>query len=334
MFLVAGAVISIAIALGGGLFVDFSAARNAQSARSYDGRVEWVLSMHRTLLGQRYTSQRLAGLAWANDQAAGAPDTIRQGDERTAWASASQDDQPEWLELQYPQPIRAIEIHIYESYNPGGVEKVTLFDEAGREIVSWEGKDPARPGTAVAVAKLPLSANVRTQRAKIYINSPAVAGWNEIDAVGLVDAEGNIHWAKRVHASSTYHTGAQPVTAGATPRVPRWTGLSQPTRLFRDEQVKRESRIVDGFGWPMPALRREVSDPRQRALPTWPIWGGLAIDTLVFAVVCALAWWLLTRPAKFLTESVRARRGCCLRCGYDLQYNLAAGCPECGWRRI
>jgi len=30
---------------------------------------------------------------------------------------------------------------------------------------------------------------------------------------------------------------------------------------------------------------------------------------------------------------IRARRGRCPRCGYELRGNMNAGCPECGWNR-
>jgi len=34
-----------------------------------------------------------------------------------------------------------------------------------------------------------------------------------------------------------------------------------------------------------------------------------------------------------LRHAVRARRGLCHRCGYDLRADFATGCPECGWRQ-
>jgi hypothetical protein len=47
---------------------------------------------------------------------------------------------------------------------------------------------------------------------KLYLDSVKVAGWNEIDAVGLVDEEGKTHWATSATASSTYaDTLTQPV---------------------------------------------------------------------------------------------------------------------------
>jgi hypothetical protein len=47
-----------------------------------------------------------------------------------------------------------------------------------------------------------------TNRVKVYLNSPAVAGWNEIDAVGLIGLDGSTQWAISVEASSSYAIGA------------------------------------------------------------------------------------------------------------------------------
>jgi len=44
----------------------------------------------------------------------------------------------------------------------------------------------------------------KTKKIKLYIDSKSVPGWNEIDAVSLVDSEGNTQWAKKAVASSTY----------------------------------------------------------------------------------------------------------------------------------
>ena len=128
-------------------------------------------------------------------------------------------------------------------------------------------------------------------------------------------------------------SGRESITGSDLPQVPRWTGLSSPTPAFADEMVKRESRIVDGYGWPMIALRADRADVTSVVIPSRPVWGGLLIDAALLAIVLAIARWLLTRPIRFVTEGARARRGCCIRCGYDLQFDLKQGCPDCGWRR-
>ncbi len=47
----------------------------------------------------------LQGRAWGPEQATGAPNTATAGDQQTAWASRTQDGQPEWLVLEYDHPV-------------------------------------------------------------------------------------------------------------------------------------------------------------------------------------------------------------------------------------
>ena len=49
------------------------------------------------------------GRAWGPEQALGAPDTPGSGDIQTAWASATQDGQDEWLELDFDQDALLLE---------------------------------------------------------------------------------------------------------------------------------------------------------------------------------------------------------------------------------
>jgi hypothetical protein len=162
-----------------------------------------------------------------------------------------------------------------------------------------------------------------------------VSGWNEIDAVGLQGADGCVQWAKHVRASSTY---ASAVAAGSVRTIasllPRWADVAEPSEAFRDEQVQSEHRVLDGRGWPAVALVADVTGREASgALPFRPVLPGFALDAVLLAMASALLWWLLIWPRKFVVESMRLRRGQCMRCGYELQYDFAAGCPECGWRR-
>jgi hypothetical protein len=68
---------------------------------------------------------------------------------------------------------------------------------------------------------------------------------------------------------------------------------------------------------------------RSFGLPFRPIWTGLLGDTLAYATV----WAAAAIGARAWRHTRRRRRGFCPACGYDLRYNIAAGCPECGWNR-
>ncbi len=142
---------------------------------------------------------------WGADQATGPPDTPRARDYRTAWASLTPDGQQEWLVLEYLETVKPAEIQVYESYNPGAISKITVFDPGGKEV---EIGKPGPKGIAidggVVVSKFPVKVDFPVRRVKLYLDSPRIKGWNEIDAVGLVDGQGKTHWAAKAEASSTF----------------------------------------------------------------------------------------------------------------------------------
>ena len=140
---------------------------------------------------------------YAPKHATGAPNTPEAGDFPTAWSSKTQDDQSEWLELEYEEAVLATAVEIHETYNPGAVIKVSVYDSQGKEVTVWEGIDPTPQTQAKGVSKISIGVNFSTKRVKLYIDSPSVPGWNDIDAVGLNDAMGNTTWAARAKASST-----------------------------------------------------------------------------------------------------------------------------------
>jgi hypothetical protein len=142
--------------------------------------------------------------SWGTEQVLGEPDTMMAGDIETAWASLSPDEKQEWLILGYAEPVLPKTLAIHETYNPGAVERVTVFDPEGNEVLAWEGEDPTAKGSGKGISVIPLRVDFEVQRVKVYINSPAVAGWNEIDAVALTSNTGEVQWAAEAEASTTY----------------------------------------------------------------------------------------------------------------------------------
>lgn len=155
-------------------------------------------------LGGLEPHQPMRGRAWGPEQATGAPDTFVAGDIQTAWASRTQDDMPEWLLLDYAQAVKITKVKVHETHNPGALVRVTAFDENGKEIDLWQGKDPTPVGAGMGVSDIPVNVPINSKRVKIYLDSPRVPGWNEIDAVGIVDDAGKTHWATSARASSTF----------------------------------------------------------------------------------------------------------------------------------
>jgi len=122
---------------------------------------------------------------WSAARATGPPDTPEGGDCTTAWAPKEQDADTEWLELNYAKAVHPGLIRIHETYNAGAVTKIEARDPAGEWRVLWEG--PA------AVAETPRWFEVKvldpgwpSREIRIMLDSDAVPGWNEIDAVELL----------------------------------------------------------------------------------------------------------------------------------------------------
>ena len=150
-----------------------------------------------------WRDQRSAKRPWGPEQLIGEPDTPQAGDYQTAWASKSQDEQDEWLLLEYDAPFLASGVTIYETHNPGAVTKITAFGLDGREEEIWAGRDNPLQG-ALFINQKNFPRAFKTNRIKLYLDSKSVPGWNEIDAVGLTDKAGKTHWAMSAECSSTY----------------------------------------------------------------------------------------------------------------------------------
>jgi hypothetical protein len=161
---------------------------------------------HRELSEVIYQMQNPSS-GWGVSQVTGAPNTTGPGDIKTAWASATQDDQAEWLILEYDSKVVPKAIVVHETLNPGAVVKATHYPKWGKEEILWEGTDPTPVSAGAGISRLPVQVEVRTNRIKLFLDSTAVPGWNEIDAVGLELEDGKIIWAESASASSNY--GAQ-----------------------------------------------------------------------------------------------------------------------------
>jgi hypothetical protein len=125
--------------------------------------------------------------AWSANQATGAPNVDKYGDDGKAWTSKTPDAGIEWLDLKYPKPVRAEEVRIRESCGSGAVIKVEVFDEQGAAHTAWAGNDPTTDLNYLIV-KLPKTA-YKTDRVKLTLATNVVPGWNEIDAVQLVGSD-------------------------------------------------------------------------------------------------------------------------------------------------
>jgi hypothetical protein len=118
-------------------------------------------------------------------QATGEPNVLAASDNPAAWASQEADGTTETLELTYEHAVRPARVNIHETYNPGAVSIIEAFNEdAGEWVVLWEGSEPAEEAMRVFSPEFE-TPDFATTRIRLTLDSDAVGGWNEIDAVEL-----------------------------------------------------------------------------------------------------------------------------------------------------
>jgi hypothetical protein len=170
----------------------------------------WVYVKPYWYIWEKRTDSKRQPRSWGPEQATGEPNVAAAGDNPNAWASKTEDSEDEWLLLEYDQSIIPTHVLVHETFNPGAVNRVTVFKLDGTEVEAWKDTDPTAVGSGQGISEIPLKVDFKTTRVKLYIDSKNVKGWNEIDAVGLRDKAEKVHWAVHAAASSTY---AQPYPA-------------------------------------------------------------------------------------------------------------------------
>jgi hypothetical protein len=123
---------------------------------------------------------------WSAKRALGAPDVFpSSGDDVNAWASEGADDRTEFLELGLERAARVSAAEIYETYNPGAISQIELIGASGARIVVHRAR-AERLGSESHMTRADFACTSEPIVAvRITIDSKAVEGWNEIDAVGV-----------------------------------------------------------------------------------------------------------------------------------------------------
>jgi hypothetical protein len=145
--------------------------------------------------------------AWGPEQATGAPDSKRAGDQQTAWASLQADGGEQWLETNYVKPIEIAQVRVLENDNPGAIVRILAILDGGTEITLWSGEEPKL--TAPADQVFAVRPGVVASKVRVVLDTNKVPGWNEIDAVELIGRDGSRQWATSATASSTYASPAR-----------------------------------------------------------------------------------------------------------------------------
>ncbi|MBM81815.1 MAG: hypothetical protein CMJ78_14660 [Planctomycetaceae bacterium] len=234
---------------------------DAVGLRDGDNAIQWAVAATASSTYGTVTTPTIVvsgKRSWGEEQVLGKPDTLSAGDQQTAWASATADASREWLAVEYENAVIPKAVMIHETYNPGAVDRVTVFDPKGKEVEVWEGVDPTPRSEAQGISVIPIKVKFKITKVKIYMNSPEVLGWNEIDAVALKDADGETQWAKKASASSSFASG---VSATAMPLQPAVAvnPFQQIQQMKKDiDALKKKADQVDELEQQIAELKKLV----------------------------------------------------------------------------
>lgn len=134
-------------------------------------------------------SSQYGPVNWSAQKALGQPDVYpAYGDYTHSWASLTASGQREFLELSFTNPMKVSHIAVYENYYPGAVDTIYVRNlSTGVWIKVWEGTASAAPAESRIFEVSFELTTFMVDAVRIAINSPAVPGWNEIDAVAIAD---------------------------------------------------------------------------------------------------------------------------------------------------
>lgn len=135
----------------------------------------------------RGVSTQYTASSWAATKVLGAPDVFPGGgDNANAWASLGADDQDEWIEVGFAQPMQASAVEIYETFNPGSISAIELVDAGGERSTAYQGAPGATGQTANKLRAEITCTGSPIVAVRVKLASAMVPGWNELDAIGLV----------------------------------------------------------------------------------------------------------------------------------------------------
>ncbi|WP_338876121.1 OmpA family protein [Spirosoma sp. SC4-14] len=118
-------------------------------------------------------------------QALGKPSKLPQlGESPAAWEPRIGGGVEEWIQVAFDHPITIRQIVIGENVNPGSVIQVLVIDKSGKPHEVYKNDSPALRTDPLLHITLNDSAIIGNQ-VKVVINSAAIPGPNQIDAIGI-----------------------------------------------------------------------------------------------------------------------------------------------------
>jgi OmpA-OmpF porin, OOP family len=118
-----------------------------------------------------------------------------------AWTPATADGaNEEYIKVGFAEPIQVEQIVIHENSKPGGIDRILLFDEGGKNYVAYKNPAPGPSGKTDLSYFMIERTPYKVTALMVVLNTYAVEGEQEIDAIGISDNKDSIKVKVRLAA--------------------------------------------------------------------------------------------------------------------------------------
>ena len=139
------------------------------------------------LLGVSSEYPQAHGQQYKGTQALGRPNKLPQAESgASAWRPAQEDDNEQWIKVGFAAPAPVRQVAVAENFGAGCIQKIMAYDLQGNEYLLHQNTDSLPKATGKmwrVILKTPTKYAVAAL--KVIIDTKRVAGWNEIDAIGV-----------------------------------------------------------------------------------------------------------------------------------------------------
>lgn len=183
-------------------------------------------------------SSQFSPTSYSAAQALGEPDFHpASGDSAKAWSHPTPDSQREFIELGFDHFTPINSVSVYETNNPGAVDGISVRNAINRQWSTvWSGTAASAGSTSRIFSVNFPTTPFPVDGVRLDLNSPAVPGYNDIDAVSVTPASSSTPqpgldaaFAARTILSNTVSSGGKPVpatviaTSNGSPAIWQWT---------------------------------------------------------------------------------------------------------------
>ena len=135
----------------------------------------------------RDVSTQYTAASWSARRVLGAPDVFpTHGDHQDAWAPLLADGGLEQIEVGFETAHRVRAVDVVETLNPGAVTRVEIATANGEWRSVYQGQPSTLPPRALRRRVEFQCTSEPVVAVRVTLDTKAVAGWNEIDAIGVV----------------------------------------------------------------------------------------------------------------------------------------------------